>query len=445
LGPATWEISNFPEGEDNYPVSGISWYEAMAYAEFMDKSLPTIYHWSIVATPHLSFLMVPFSNFNSTAPYPSDSLSGLGVGGVYNIAGNVREWCLNVKSDDGNPFILGGGWDDDTYAHINAYTQDAFDRSNTNGFRCIKYLRSNDNQDILSDNISFPYRDFYKESPVSDEIFKTYLRQFAYDPIPLNEKIEEFIAESEFWYCHKITIDAAYRDELFDIYLYLPKNFKSPYQTVVFFPGAGAIYAKDFSPSQQSGRFDFYLKSGRAVLYPIYKSTFHRRDDIISGFPNMSNHYKEHVIMWARDLMRSIDYLETRNDINLDKLAYYGNSWGGMFGGLLPAIESRLEVIILTVAGIPFQICQPEVDYINYLPRITKPVLMLNGKYDHFFPVETSQKPMYDFFGTSKIHKKHYIYDGAHFVPKTERIKESLAWLDKYFGSAEKSITIEEN
>ena len=44
-GPATWELGTYPEGHDDYPVSGVSWYEAAAYAEFAGKSLPTIFHW----------------------------------------------------------------------------------------------------------------------------------------------------------------------------------------------------------------------------------------------------------------------------------------------------------------------------------------------------------------------------------------------------------------
>jgi len=36
-GPATWEAGSYSSGQDNYPVSGVSWYEAAAYAEFAGK------------------------------------------------------------------------------------------------------------------------------------------------------------------------------------------------------------------------------------------------------------------------------------------------------------------------------------------------------------------------------------------------------------------------
>ena len=45
LGPANWQLGTYPDGTDDMPVGGISWYEAMAYAEFAGKSLPTVYEW----------------------------------------------------------------------------------------------------------------------------------------------------------------------------------------------------------------------------------------------------------------------------------------------------------------------------------------------------------------------------------------------------------------
>ena len=50
-GPATWEVGDYPDGEDDFPVAGASWFEAAAYAEWVGKSLPTIYHWTGARLP----------------------------------------------------------------------------------------------------------------------------------------------------------------------------------------------------------------------------------------------------------------------------------------------------------------------------------------------------------------------------------------------------------
>ena len=59
--------------------------------------------------------------------------------------------------------------------------------------------------------------------------------------------------------------------------------------------------------------------------------------------------------MWVKDLSQSLNYLETRPEVTLKNLAYYGVSWGGHMGGLVPAVEPRIKVSVLYVAGLPFQ------------------------------------------------------------------------------------------
>ena len=39
-GPATWKSGTYPDGQADFPVGGVSWYEAAAYAAFAGKSLP---------------------------------------------------------------------------------------------------------------------------------------------------------------------------------------------------------------------------------------------------------------------------------------------------------------------------------------------------------------------------------------------------------------------
>jgi dipeptidyl aminopeptidase/acylaminoacyl peptidase len=134
-----------------------------------------------------------------------------------------------------------------------------------------------------------------------------------------------------------------------------------------------------------------------------------------------------------KDFRRSIDYLETRPDIDNSKLGYYGFSWGGLMGGIIPAVEDRLKVNILIVGGLRGK-SLPEIDQINYLPRIKIPTLMLNGKYDFTFPYDKAVLPFYNLLGTPDKDKRHVVYETDHYVPKNEMIKETLSWLDRYLG-----------
>ena len=59
---------------------------------------------------------------------------------------------------------------------------------------------------------------------------------------------------------------------------------------------------------------------------------------------------------------------------------------------------------------------------------------MLNGEYDSIFPLETSQRPLFRMLGTSEEDKQHLTYPTGHSVPRSDIIKETLAWLDRYFG-----------
>jgi eukaryotic-like serine/threonine-protein kinase len=70
-GPATWELGAYPAGQDDFPVTGVSWYEASAYAAFAGKSLPTIFHWNWVALQYLSGFVIPFANFDSRSLFES--------------------------------------------------------------------------------------------------------------------------------------------------------------------------------------------------------------------------------------------------------------------------------------------------------------------------------------------------------------------------------------
>ena len=432
-GPAGWEAGNYPEGQGNYPVSGISWYEAAAYAAYALKQLPTVFHWGRVLEVSRTEFIVPLSNFNGKSTTPVGIMPGFCSFGIYDLAGNVREWCYNESSIPGQRYILGGGWNDPTYSFNDSYTQPAMDRSITNGFRCVKELPGDSAWTGLTKSVSRSFRDYHKEKPVDDKTFEIFLRAFTYDKSPLNAKVEASF-QNEFWTSEKITFDATYNNERMEAYVYLPKNGKKPYQTIIFFPGSGDIHSNKFDPEINIAYIDFILKSGRALVYPIFKGTLDRKDNLKSDLQDSTVFYKDHVIMWRKDFSRTLDYLETRNDIQHDKIGYLGYSWGGFMGGILPAIEKRIKVVVLNVGGMAMEKSLPEVDQINFLPRIKQPLLMQNGMHDMFFPVETSQKPMFELLGTAKENKKIIIYPTGHLVPRIEFMKETLDWYDLYLG-----------
>jgi formylglycine-generating enzyme required for sulfatase activity/dienelactone hydrolase len=433
-GPATWEMSDFPEGRGDYPVGGISWYEAAAYAEFAGKSLPTIYHWDRAADTPQSNYIIPLSNFGERDTSPAGGSQGVSSYGVYDMAGNVREWCWNLR---GNwRFLLGGAWNDQVYVFNYAFAQPSWDRSPGNGFRCMKYLGTDDNREAQRAKIDDPYIDFMTKNPVSDEVYSIYLNMYSYDKKELRGRTESVDESDKDWIKEKVSFDAAYGGERVPAYLFLPKSGKPPYQTVVYFPGSSAINRPSSGKNEflGIGNFDFIMKSGRAFLFPVYKNTYERGDGLGSSVPDETNSYRENVIQWAKDLGRSLDYLESRSDINSDKLAYYGFSWGGRLGGIMIAVGGRFKTAILYVAGFRFQKQKPEVDPFHFVSRVRLPVLMLNGRYDSFFPYQTAQLPMFKLLGTPEENKRQILYDTGHNIPRNQLIRECLEWLDKYLG-----------
>lgn len=135
-GPSTWEVGDYRSGQDDFPVSGVSWYEAAAYPEFAKKQLPTVYHWYRVASPGIYSEVLLFSNFASAGPVRVGSRLGLGAFGTYDMAGNVKEWCFNARGS--LRYSLGGAWTEDRSYYITPGAIPPFDRSPVNGFRCIK-------------------------------------------------------------------------------------------------------------------------------------------------------------------------------------------------------------------------------------------------------------------------------------------------------------------
>ena len=427
-GPATWEAGIYREGQDDFPVSGVSWYEAAAYAEFAGKSLPTVSHWYRAAEVRASAYIIPASNFGGAGPARVGQYQGVGPFGTYDMAGNVKEWCWNETST-GLRFILGGAWSDPVYQASDSDAQSPWDRRPSNGFRCARYTKPPGEN--LTRVLGRTFRDYSKEQPVSEEVFRAFRTIFAYDPKPLNARVEEVDDSSPYWRRERVSLDAAYGGERLPVFVFLPKAGRAPFQAAIFFPGAGAQSAT-YARLDSMFRIDFIIRGGRAAIYPVYQGTYYRK------LPPVQTplQRRERTVMLVQDLKRAVEYAATRSDLDANRLAYAGSSWGGGIAPLMLALEERLKAAVLFEGGLWAAKPLPEVDVFNYLPRVRVPVLMLNGRYDFSFPLETSQKPFFRWLGTPEKDKRHLVYDAAHdtSIHRTEVVREALNWLDKHLG-----------
>ena len=431
LGPKDWSQGEYAKGQDDYPVTGVSWYEAAAFAEFARKSLPTIRHWSRAAGPTSAWYLVPASNFGRSGVLPVGSKPGVSPWGNYDMAGNVKEWVW-TEAEGGRRYVLGGAWDEPNYMFVDPDAQSPLLRTANIGFRCMKLDEAKSLPEAVWAAVPTPRTDLTKVVPVTQELFEVFRSLYTYDKKPLNAKVED-IDETDDWRSERVTYTAAYGDETGISYVLLPKSGQPPYQTVIFFPGSNALLNRKFNP-YTTAALDAVVRSGRAVIYPVYKSTYDRGDGLTSDTADRSSGWRDHVIMWAKDASRALDYAETRPDLDHKKVAYYGYSWGAVMGGLIPAIEPRIQTNIIALGGLDFQRSLPEVDVVNFLPRVKQPTLMLNGKYDFYYPELSSQEPFYRLLGTKKEQKKHLIYESGHNIPRNELIKETLNWLDQQLG-----------
>src|SRR5215218_5909888 len=279
-GPSTWEAGTYPAGQADFPVAGVSWYEAAAYAKFAGKSLPTVYHWARAAATQTARFVVPGSRFESTGPVRGGARRSMGGFGTYDMAGNVREWGANEAAGGGGRFILGGGWSEPPYAFTDGYAQPPMDRSGINGIRLVRYLHTDDDLARAMAPQPRAFTDYTRAKPVPDAVFEGFRHIFDYDQGAMNARVDSRDTTQDDWIVERVSFDAAYGSERITATILLPKHHAGPFQPIVYFPGSGVISMTN-SVERRDQVASFAVKTGRALVLPILKSTYERRDSLV--------------------------------------------------------------------------------------------------------------------------------------------------------------------
>jgi hypothetical protein len=350
------------------------------------------------------------------------------------MAGNMKEWAWNATGE--LRYILGGSWNEPAYLFRHLIAQDPWGREPTYGVRCAQYPEP-PAENLLAPVT--PLREYARPEPISDEAFALLRGLYAYDRDPLEARIERVQDNLPGYRKETVSFVTAYSNERMEAHLLIPRDVPPPYQSVIWFPGADVFMLRSSERFASAWLFDFLPRAGRVLVYPVYRGMYER----FEPWQRTPNDWRDMMISWARDMGRTIDYLETRSDFNTAKIAYYGFSGGALHAPVFTAVEPRIAVSMFIGGGLIPLPLHPAMDPVHFAPRSRTPTLMINGREDFLVPYEVSQRPFFEMLGAPDNMKRHARLAGGHIPDDTREImREVLNWLDIHLGPVQRASPV---
>ena len=277
--------------------------------------------------------------------------------------------------------------------------------------------------------------------PVDDATFRGYLEFFAYDAdLPLDVQVADFEV-----------VDGIRRERLsfqstpglrVTAVFVRAENAPETGQPAVILTDGGGPQGKDGAGTQLYA--ELLARAGWAVL-AIDLWHYGERDDGLLGtfsqeerngrlYSNHSN-YLEFMIQSVKDVGRAIDYLVAERRVDADRIVYVGYSRGAVVGSIAGGAENRLAGVALLFPGHRLSWASSHVAAAcpaNYVSRISpRPLLMINGTEDTFFPMESTVLPLQRLAGEPRVFRW---FDLPHGSLATEEVQAALmSWLAETF------------
>ncbi len=444
-GPRSWAGQEYPVGRGRHPVTDVTWEEAAAYCAFVRKTLPTIFQWEKAARNGLTAsgegVMMPWgytgpgdptslrANYSSTGTAPVDAYPfGISPFGAYNLAGNVKEWTANPLRDGYG--VIGGSWADPLYLYSGYGALSPTASAAGVGFRCVRVPHPSS-----GDQGAFRVR-LETRTPrytaVAAAAFPALLAHYRYDQRPLKAQVVETV-ETPDWVRHKVRYVALEGDTAL-AYLYLPHRAARPLQTIVFVPSTQAFQTRSIAIEVERV-IGPNIKAGRAALAVVFRGMAERAFGPEWEPPAPpSVRFRDLMVLHATELRRGLDYLATRDDIDMRRLGYVGVSWGAGSRIGFAAVDDRFRAVVLIGGGIDERVqpTLPEAANFNFAPYIRAPKLLLNGADDEEHPWFTRGLPLWNLL---REPKELMLVPGAGHIPALEiRVPAINRFLDHHFG-----------
>lgn len=140
---------------------------------------------------------------------------------------------------------------------------------------------------------------------------------------------------------------------------------------------------------------------------------------------------RDALVQSVVDQRRGLDYLLSRPEVDNSSVALMGGSMGGFFGVLVAGLEDRFKAVVLTVTGAwpgDLSTDDPAARFghtLNFAPRISAPVLMVNATGD-------GREVPEELFRAVPEPREIIWFESNHYLAPREYNEEIRAWLHQH-------------
>jgi len=265
------------------------------------------------------------------------------------------------------------------------------------------------------------------------------LKYYEYDhDLPLEDSVE-LISDSLGYELSSVVFTSVHNKRVTGL-LSVPVD-PNPLPVVILLHGVGDRKTVDYI---EAGH-DYFVNSGFAVL----------RIDILNHGDRKEHDYDFNLTdgyrYWTRDIIsqtvfdlrRSIDFLQTRKEIDFERIGYYGISLGGIIGTIFSGVDARVKAPVIALAGGNLSLMFgldaftedtkdffSIIDPINFVGQISpRPLLMINAENDEVIVPLTSKL----LFKKANEPKEIIWYPSRHRdLPIDKAYPDGIEWFQKH-------------